>query len=95
LLALSLGMTHRELCSRMTWDEFEKWGELYRSDPWGRHRDDVRTALAASAVCASMGAKVTPHQLIPKWGEREHGLNREELLAWVANYNTLRGYAQQ
>ena len=40
-----------------------------------------------SAVCASMGAKVKPHDLIPQWGERSNRMTLDEWKAFVNAHN--------
>jgi hypothetical protein len=47
LLALQLGMTVSELTERLTSAEEAHWIALYRRDPWGEQRGDLRNALLA------------------------------------------------
>ena len=50
LLALELGATVAELSERLTAAEEAHWIALYRSDPWGQQRGDLRTALLAQLI---------------------------------------------
>lgn len=83
-------MTHAELLQRMSFAEIHEWAELYRHDPWGERRDDVRIAIAASAICAAIGTKIDPEKLIPKWGKtppRARCSSWEEWEAYIKWHN--------
>jgi hypothetical protein len=55
LLALQLGMTLHELGDRMTGEEFGLWCALYRTDPWGEQRADLRSGIVAAQVANYAG----------------------------------------
>lgn len=50
MLALQLGMTVAELSERLTASEEAHWIALYRQDPWGEQRGDMRSALIAQLI---------------------------------------------
>jgi hypothetical protein len=50
LLALELGMTVSKLSSRMTAAEEASWIALYKTDPFGNQRGDMRAALIAQVM---------------------------------------------
>lgn len=54
-LAAHLGMTLGELFDRMPSDEFDLWVALYRRDPWGEQRADLRAGVIASTVANYAG----------------------------------------
>lgn len=54
-LALQLGRTLHELGETMTAEEFGLWAALYRLDPWGEQRADLRSAVVAATVANYAG----------------------------------------
>ena len=55
LLALAMGRTLGELGEQMTGEEFGYWSALYRSDPWGEQRADLRAGIVAATVANYAG----------------------------------------
>lgn len=68
-LALELGYTVEELQHLISWNEFEDWRAYDRLEPIGPRREDFQAALIASCIVnAHSKRKVTPSDLMPKWG---------------------------
>jgi len=49
-LALALGMTVRELKSRLTYNEFTEWMAYYQLEPFGEFRSDLRNGALCSLI---------------------------------------------
>lgn len=49
-LALAFGIPPRELLRRLTARELVEFEELYRMDPWGEERADLRAGIIASTL---------------------------------------------
>jgi hypothetical protein len=43
-----------------------QWLEYYKLEPWGSQWRDVSIARASSAICHSLGNKVTAQDIIPQ-----------------------------
>lgn len=88
-LALSLGMTVRELGERMTCAEIAEWQAFYRLCPFGPDRQDIGAAIVASTIARANGAKVKPSAFMPKFGPREkqkpQGLV-SKIMNWVKSF---------
>lgn len=71
-LALRMGRTLAELRRSMSVHEFNLWVELYRVDPWGEWRDDLRAGIVASTVANVMttGGKFKPSDFVPDFDPR-------------------------
>ncbi len=54
-LALAMGRTLQELGDAMTAEEFGLWLALYRIDPWGEQRADLRAGIVASTIANYAG----------------------------------------
>ncbi len=49
-LALTFGLSPRELLRRLTARELAEFEELYRIDPWGPERGDLAAGIVASTI---------------------------------------------
>jgi hypothetical protein len=89
LLTRTLGYrTLEELEETMTAAEFNLWAAEYQIRPWGEYPADVRVAMSGAAVARSMGAKVDPDDLIPKWDKPDNQKVALELfLLWCEDHN--------
>jgi hypothetical protein len=86
-LCLAFGCTVAELQQRLTVVELQQWYAFSELEPWGDQRADARIAVMGSAVCASMGAKVKPHDLIPQWGQQSNRMTLDDWKAFVSAHN--------
>jgi hypothetical protein len=86
-LCLQFGATQSELRQRLTVVELQQWYAFSELEPWGDARADARIAVMGSAVCASMGAKVRPHDLIPQWGQQSNRMTLADWKAFVNEHN--------
>ncbi len=86
LLCRTLGRTLSELDELPAW-ELALWAAEYELSPWGEQRDEIGRAVIGAAVCGSMGVKVQPADLIPKWGEGRRRMTKDDWLAFVAAHN--------
>jgi len=81
----------RELSDRLTVHELAGWYALWELDPWGETRADIRAGINGAAVCRAMGAKVSPHDLMPQFDRQEQqhdqALGLAAWKAWVAAHN--------
>ncbi|MHA1809372.1 MAG: phage tail assembly protein T [Candidatus Heimdallarchaeaceae archaeon] len=50
-------MTVAEMLSRMSSSELTYWHEVYKQDPFGEWRDDVRTGIISSTIATVMSGK--------------------------------------
>lgn len=74
-LALELGRVDVEgVLREVTWREIRYWMAFDRIQPFGSERDDLRSGLGFSSVCAALGHKVPVESYMP-FTE----LDREEL----------------
>jgi hypothetical protein len=60
-LAMRLGRTLHELEQSMTAEEFGLWQALYRQDPWGETRADLRAGIVASTIANYAGMTRAKH----------------------------------
>ena len=68
-LALALGYASvNRMLAEMSSAELTEWIEFYGLEPFGEERSDWRSAIAASAICNSFGAKTKPKDFIPDFG---------------------------
>lgn len=86
-LALALGKTLGELRREVSAPEMALWLALWHLEPWGDERAEASRAIVGSAVCGSMGAKVSPADLMPKWGQTKQKMTKEDWEAFVASHN--------
>ena len=77
-LALAMGRTLQELGESMTADEFGLWLALYRVDPWGEQRADLRAGIVASTVANYAGMQrsksagaAKPTDFMPYMGKQD------------------------
>lgn len=54
-IAARLGRTLHELGETMTADEFGLWAALYRTDPWGEQRADLRAGIVSATMVNMAG----------------------------------------
>ena len=59
-LALALGMTVRELLSRIGADELSEWIAYASLEPFGAIRGDLQAGIVASTIAGALGGKATP-----------------------------------
>jgi hypothetical protein len=59
-LALSLGMTVRELLAKLGSDELSEWMAFYQLEPFGDFRADYRSALMTSTFANAHRHKDSP-----------------------------------
>lgn len=91
-LALALSRTVGELRHSMTSDELTYWVAFNQLEPLPEHRADVRNAIVAYTVAASMGSKgCKPDDFLPQFGDRKPSKNGVKLFAiWAEGHNTRR-----
>ncbi len=71
-LALALGMTVREMLSRMSALELTEWQRYYDVEPFGEERSDLRAAIVARVIAQSNGARAAKlEDFIPRFERRE------------------------
>jgi len=65
----------RRVMREMDAEEFGLWGALYRIDPWGEERADLRTGILCTLVASALGGKkgkrYKPDDFMPKFDAPE------------------------
>lgn len=76
-LALALGMTVKELMSRIDSAELSEWIAYHRLEPFGQDRQDYPASIVASTVANVNRGKSTPlfkpSQFLPRFGGKDSG----------------------
>ena len=71
-LALALGMTVREMLTRMSALELAEWQRYYDVEPFGEERADLRAAIVARVIAQSNGARQAKlDDFMPRFEPRE------------------------
>ena len=64
----------RRVLRELDAEEFGWWAALYRVDPWGEERADLRNGILCSLVATALSGKGSkkykPADFMPKFGER-------------------------
>lgn len=83
---LALGYANRGEFLRAvgTAEELTEWMEFAAIEPFGEWRADLRSAMAASAICRTQGAKVDIEDFMPKFDELPPKPKSDEHKAFVA-----------
>ena len=87
---MALGMTVRELDSRMEHSELVEWMAYFSMEPFGEQQADLRAGVICSVIAKTMGGSdIAPTKFFPIYEERNnapkkdpyHALNMMKRLA--------------
>ena len=90
LLALTLGKTLGELRQVLFSDELILWQAFYHSIGFPNSRVEAAIAISGSAFCNSLGNKVKPADLLPRFQEKRVLKGKaaiEALNSWATGVN--------
>ena len=71
MIAARLGWSMRRVLRELDAEEFGWWAAMYRRDPWGEDRADLRHGILCSLVANALSSKgrFKPADFIPKFGK--------------------------
>ena len=89
-LSTTFGVPFRELAAKLSANDLQYYQAYYALEPCGSKADDLRAALVAHTIHASMGGKASFKAFVPCWDTPKaltYKQGAEVFGAWASQHN--------